>query len=43
MQSKAALKIEEERRAERQSLIWKGVLHHDNESSEVRVRNISAT
>jgi hypothetical protein len=43
MQSKAALKIEEERRAERQSLIWRGVLHYDNQSSEVRVRNISAT
>src|SRR3954471_14952921 len=42
MQSKAALKIEEERRAQRQSLIWKGVLHHDNQSNEVRVRNISA-
>jgi hypothetical protein len=43
MQSKSALKIEEERRAERQSLIWRGVLHHENQNSEVRVRNISAT
>ena len=43
MRSKAALKIEEERRAQRQTLIWRGVLHYENESAQVRVRNISAT
>src|SRR5437763_12909933 len=43
MQAKAALKIEEERGAQRQTLMWKGVLHYDNESAQVRVRNVSAT
>ena len=33
--------IAEERAARRQKLIWKGLLHHDNRSTEVRVRNIS--
>ena len=42
-QSKLAPTIEEERRAQRQTLIWKGVLHHDNQSTDVRVRNISTT
>ena len=42
-QSKIAPTIEEERRAQRQSLIWKGVLHLDNQSADVRVRNISTT
>jgi hypothetical protein len=42
-QSKSALMIEEWRGAQRQTLIWRGVLHHDNRSTEVRVRNISAT
>src|SRR4029079_147494 len=42
-QSKIAPSIEEERRAQRQSLIWKGVLHLDNQSADVRVRNISTT
>src|SRR5437868_10219083 len=43
IQSKSALMIEEERGAQRQTLIWRGVLHHDNQSTQVRVRNISAT
>lgn len=34
---------EEHRSAPRHPLIWKGVLHHDYQSTEVRVRNISAT
>jgi hypothetical protein len=42
-QSKLAPAIEEERRAQRQTLIWKGVLHHDDRSTDVRVRNISTT
>jgi len=33
--------IAEERAARRQKLIWKGVLHHDNQSTDVRIRNIS--
>jgi len=41
--TKFALMIEEGRRAQRQTLIWKGVLRHDNQSHQVRVRNISAT
>ena len=43
IQSKSAFAIEEERGAQRQTLIWKGVLQHDNQTTEVRVRNISAT
>lgn len=31
------------RRASRHPLIWKGLLHHDYQTTEVRVRNISAT
>jgi len=42
-QSKLAPTIEEERHAQRQTLIWKGVLHLDNQSADVRVRNISTT
>ena len=34
---------EESRRAKRHPLIWSGVLHHDFESTPVRLRNISAT
>jgi len=34
---------EELRAANRHPLIWSGVLHHDYQSSAVRVRNISAT
>jgi hypothetical protein len=41
--SNTALAAEEERGAQRQTLIWKGVLHHDHQSTQVRVRNISAT
>lgn len=33
----------ESRRAKRHPLIWSGVLHHDFESTPVRLRNISAT
>ena len=43
IQSQSASIIEEERGAQRQTLIWKGVLHHDNQSTDVRVRNISTT
>jgi hypothetical protein len=35
--------IEEGRRAARHPLIWKGILHHDYQSTDIRVRNISAT
>ena len=34
---------DEHRRATRHPLIWTGVLHHDYQSSPVRVRNISST
>ena len=34
---------DEHRRAARHPLIWTGVLHHDYQSSPVRVRNISST
>jgi hypothetical protein len=34
---------EEHRAARRHPLIWTGVLHHDYQSSPVRIRNISAT
>lgn len=34
---------DEQRIADRHPLIWTGVLHHDYQSSPVRVRNISAT
>ena len=34
---------DENRRAARHPLIWTGVLHHDYQSTPVRVRNISAT
>jgi hypothetical protein len=43
MWSKIQARVAEARGAQRQTLIWKGVLHHDNQSTEVRVRNISAT
>ena len=43
IRSQFAPMIEEERGARRQTLIWKGVLHLDNQSTDVRVRNISAT
>jgi hypothetical protein len=43
MQSKTALKVEEECGAQRQSLIWNGVLHCENGSARVRVRNLSTT
>ena len=43
IQSKLAPTIEEGRGAQRQTLIWKGVLHHDNQNTDVRVRNISTT
>lgn len=33
----------EQRRAARHPLIWSGVLHHDYQSTPIRVRNISAT
>src|SRR4029078_11378724 len=36
-------KIAEGRGAQRQALIWKGVLHHDNQSVTVKVRNVSTT
>ena len=39
-QSKLAV-VEEERRAQRQTLIWKGILHLGNQKIDVRVRNIS--
>jgi PilZ domain len=42
-QSKLVPTIEDERGARRQTLIWKGVLHHDNQSTDVRVRNISTS
>jgi hypothetical protein len=35
--------ISEQRRAKRHPLIWSGVLHHDYQSTTVRIRNISAT
>lgn len=35
--------IDEIRAAPRHPLIWKGVLHHNYQNSDVRVRNISAT
>jgi hypothetical protein len=41
--TKFALMMEEGRGAQRQTLIWKGVLRHDNQNHQVRVRNISAT
>jgi hypothetical protein len=41
-QSKMVAMVEEERRAQRQTLIWKGVLHLGNQKTDVRVRNISA-
>ena len=34
---------DEHRNAPRHPLIWNGVLHHDYQSSDVRIRNISAT
>jgi hypothetical protein len=34
---------DEHRAAARHPLIWKGTLHHDYQSTEVRVRNISST
>src|SRR4051794_26785348 len=34
-------KIFEGRVAQRHQLIWKGILRHDDQSTEVRVRNIS--
>jgi hypothetical protein len=34
---------EESRREPRHPLIWSGVLHHDSQSTTVRVRNISST
>ena len=40
-QSKLVPTIEEERGAQRQTLIWKGVLHLGNQKTDVRVRNIS--
>ena len=43
MWSKIQARVAEGRGAQRQTLIWKGVLHHDNQSTEVRVRNISTT
>ena len=43
VRSASAQVIEEGRGAQRQTLIWKAVLHHDNQSSDVRVRNISAS
>src|SRR5437868_2522562 len=43
IRSESAPTIKEGRGAQRQALIWKGVLHHDNQSTEVRVRNISTT
>jgi hypothetical protein len=35
--------VSDSRRAPRHPMIWSGVLHHDFESTTVRVRNISAT
>ena len=39
----ASVSDDELRRAARHPLIWTGVLHHDYQSTPVRVRNISAT
>jgi hypothetical protein len=36
-------KIGEARGARRQALIWKGILRHDNQSTAVKVRNVSTT
>jgi hypothetical protein len=41
--TKFALMTEEGRGAQRQTLIWKGVLRRGNQSHQVRVRNISAS
>jgi hypothetical protein len=38
-----AVTNDEHRRAARHPLIWSGVLHHDFQSSNARVRNISST
>jgi PilZ domain len=35
--------IDEGRGAQRHSLIWKGVLRHDDQSTDVKVRNVSTT
>jgi hypothetical protein len=43
IQSQSAAISKEERGAQRQTLIRKGVVHYDNQSTEVRVRNISTT
>ena len=43
IRSQSVPKIEEERGARRQTLIWKGVLCHDDARTAVRVRNISTT
>jgi hypothetical protein len=39
----AAAEPADQRRAPRHPLIWSGVLHHDYQSTTVRVRNISST
>ena len=36
-------KIAEGRRAQRQAIIWRGVLHNDGRSTTVKVRNVSTT
>jgi len=43
IQSQSASASKEERGARRQTLIRKGVVHHDDQSTDVRVRNISTT
>lgn len=46
VEAESALQIEpgsEQRIARRHPLIWTGVLHHDYQSSPIRIRNISAT
>lgn len=43
IRSNAAQKIEEERGAQRQTLIWKGVLCQGDQAIDVRVRNISTS
>jgi hypothetical protein len=42
-QSQWAPTIEEVRGAQRQALIWRGVLHHKNQTTTVKVRNVSTT
>ena len=43
IRSQLAAIVEDGRGAQRQTLIWKGVLHQGDHKADVRVRNISAT